>query len=304
LILVALGFLEAGVRYTSVVDRWVDNPAALAGQASRDALASFDALETGRTLPIPRSGFPVVAPAKSDKTRLVVFGGSEVAAGPWSDDFSAYFPAALQALTGPEVEVLNQGVGDWTTFHIRLFAQEQLTALSPDIVVVYAGRYDLTENLPVTFAELHRHWQVHGAGGEPTALQELRLLQGARALLTTLLDLRLRPAVPVSDAAENLASLATAARALGGNVLLVKQGLAPNADRLTEYHAMLDDLAAAQDGVEVLDAATLLSEAGPGQFVDDRHLTAPGGALVASAIQTRLTELGWLSSQPTETSPE
>jgi len=290
----SLGLLEAGVRHTSVVDRWIGTPEALASQAARDALASFDALAAGEHPDVPRTGHPVRIPAPGDGTRVVVFGGSPVAGGPWGDALSEYFPARLGTLAGPSVQVVNQGVGDWTSFHVRRYAETRLEDLAPDVVIFYGGRNDQLEALPLTLAELHEHWEVHGTGDELSALQGLRLLQGARVLLTTLLDPALRPAVPAGDAAENLAALATAVRGAGGHVLLVKQGLAPDAGPLAAYHAMLDDLAAAQEGVETFDAATLLQDAGPGHFVDDRHLSAAGAQLLAEALHERLVELGWL----------
>ena len=298
MVLAALSLLEGGVRHTSVVDRWVGSPDALAGQAADDAMDSFAALEQGGFTQVPRSGNPVAFPPRGDRTRVVVFGGSEVAGGPWNDGLESYFPARLQDLTGPEVEVLNQGVGDWTTFHIRLHVEQRLAELSPDVLVLYVGHNDLVETLPVSLAELHQHWQVHGTAGDASVLQELRLFQGLRALLAALLDPRLAPAVPVGDAAENLAVLAAASRATGSHMLLVKQGLSPDSGPLAAYHAMLEDLATAQDGVEVLDAATLLQEAGPGHFVDDRHLSTPGALLLAQALHQRLVELGWLPTGP------
>ncbi|GEM_PF-4433620 len=296
LVATALGLLEHGVRHTSVVDRWVGTPEATATAAARSALDSFDALAAGVHPAVPRTAHPVAIPPDQGRLRVAVLGSSPVAGGPWADPLSEYFPARLAALAGDQVTVFNQGVGDWTTFHMRRYVEARLTDLAADVVVVYAGRRDLAATSPLTLAELHRHWQLHGTGGQPSLLQELRILQGARVLVTTLLDPPLRPAVPVGDAAENLAALATAVRAQGGRVLLVKQALAPDASALADYHAMLDDLAAAQDGVETLDAESLLQAAGTGHFVDDRHLTSTGATLLAQALYERLVALGWLDA--------
>lgn len=298
LVLGALGFLEGGVRHTSVADRWVDSADALTTQAAREALGSFDALAAAEPTTVPRRGFPVAVPPKGAAPRIVVLGGSEVAGGPWDDDPAAYFPSRLGARLGPGVEVVSQGVGDWTSLHMRLFAEAHLSSLAPDVVVVYAGRNDGVEALPLSLAELHRHWQVHGAGAEPSALAGLRLLQGARGLLTALLAPPLGPAVPVGDAAENLAALASTTRQAGARLLLVTQGLAPDPDRLAAYNTMLADLAAAQDGAALLDAGALLHDAGAGHFVDDRHLSTSGADLLAQALQERLAALGWVPAQP------
>ncbi len=306
LLTLAAALAEGGVRRTAVSERWTGDPSTSLGQGIQEPYGRFAALEAGRHSQVPRTGYPVAFPPRGDATRWVFFGASEVAGGPWADALADYFPAKLGALAGPSVEVLNQGVGDWTTFEMQRYYADRAAALAADLVVVYSGHTDLAGKLPVTLAELHAHWEQAGSGAGTHWTDRLRLVHGLHALVTALIDPERVSNVPVGHAAENLGGIASVAREHGARVLLVKQGLAAGREDLADYHTMIDDVAAAQDQVEVFDAAALLAEAGSGHFIDDRHLSGTGSALLASALRDHLEALGWLpvaEAEPAEPPP-
>ncbi len=106
-------------------------------------LHTRDELHTGSPWFVRDQRFP--ARRGPDAIRVAFLGGSSVQGWPWRED-GVVFPErvgrALEARhPGLRVDVINAGVGTYSSFQLVEMAW-QLTALSPDVVVIYAGHND------------------------------------------------------------------------------------------------------------------------------------------------------------------
>ncbi len=262
------------------------------------AEAEFHALERGGASDYPSSGNPVALPPPDARPRLVAMGGSTTGGAFQNDDLGDFYPAKLDALLEGRVQVVNQGVGGWTTWHVRRFLERNLEALAPDILTLYVGHNDLLTPVPAPYAELFRAWEDPGlAGRAVSALSGMRLFQAFRYLVVSLRPPGQRVAVPLEDARENLDAILTLVGARGGRVLLASEGLAPDPGPLLAYNAMMSELAERHPGAAFLDTASLLHEQDSAAvFLDDCHLSGRGHQLVAEAMRDALTRAGMIQA--------
>ncbi|RME23151.1 MAG: SGNH/GDSL hydrolase family protein, partial [Deltaproteobacteria bacterium] len=227
---------------------------------------------------------PVAVGPKRAPTRVVAFGGSSTGGGWQFDDLSVFYPARLDALLGPEVEVVNQGVGGWTSFHVARYAEQRLADLDPDIVTLYAGNNDSAAGYPATIAELHARWSRSARAGP------VRRLLERSAIARWLAQLRAAPApdggVPAvrpDEMADNLASLLAACRAEHASLVLIAEANVDDNPRLSPYREVMVAMAEAEPDAWFLDGHALLSGR-PEYFLDTVHLTEAGHARLAQAL--------------------
>ena len=86
---------------------------------------------------------------KKEKTKIrVLCLGASTTANNISDGNLDYsYPGALQDYLGDKYEVLNCGIGGWTSIDILINFQLNLLKLKPDIVILYHGYNDLQYHL-------------------------------------------------------------------------------------------------------------------------------------------------------------
>ncbi len=254
---------------------------------------SFFLLEAAEHTDYPDRGFPVRPPPPSGRARVVAFGGSTTGGAFQNDDLREFYPALVEQRLSGGVEVLNQGVGGWTTFHIRRYAADHLAALEPDVVSLYVGHNDLLTPAPAPYETLYAAWQGGGVlRSLSDSLGRFRSYQGLRYLLVALRPGAQRVAVPLDHAHENLKAIITQAESLGAKVVLASEGLAPDPGPLQRYFRMMEALAVASPAVSFVDTASMLHDASEGPlFVDDCHLTRRGHAVVADALSNELRRL-------------
>ncbi len=229
-------------------------------------------------------------------TRIVALGGSSTAGFGLTPDVpdEAFYPAKLDERLGPQVEVVNQGRGGFTTYHIRLHVSAHLERLDPDLLTLYVGSNDCAARLPMSWEQLHGAWQRRRALSRVLdSLRGLALYQGLVHLIYGLAGSgEAVPAVTLAEAEHNLRVIIDRAADKGADVLLIGEGQAPaRLDELRPYHGMMRDLADDLEHVHWLDGASVLDAAAPGMFVDAVHLTSSGHALLAESIARRLEEL-------------
>ena len=257
----------------------------------------LEALEDGEHTDYPDEGYPVAYPPKGERTRVAAFGGSSTGGAFQNDDLEQFYPARLEELLAEQsVEVINQGVGSWMTFHVLRYAESNLDDLDPEIITLYVGHNDLRTMLPLPMRELESRWQ---SGGTSTQLtQRLRrslLYNGLRfAVQGAAPESTRTAAVPLEHARENLEAVAALAGARGTKVLLMSEGLNGDPQERAPYRAMMADIAAANPHVIYLDTAASLNAQGSGMFLDDNHLTDAGHRVVAKAAAEALLSAGWL----------
>jgi lysophospholipase L1-like esterase len=243
---------------------------------------------------VPAPLYPDERTPDAARKQIVCLGGSSTAGAVQTQDPRIFYPNQLDVILGDEVEVFNQGVGGWTTFHIARYAQRSLAALEPDVVTLYVGHNDLYQMTVLPYAQLYARWQEAPNQTVGAWLQSVRLYQGLRFLVQGVRPATLQPAVPVADARENLRAVIVASRGAGAKVLLMSEGIHPDPSKLSDYWAMMAGLAEESEGVEYMDAAALLHEEGDNAFIDDCHLSILGHRALSRAMRTRLYELGWV----------
>lgn len=300
--------LELALGATATGDRLIGQPARQVSHAplTEQDLRALDALDSvervRRFTRYPTGLYPVEPPPRAAPHRIVALGSSSTGGAWQNDDLAAFWPAEVQRLLGPQVQVVNQGVGGWTSLHIRRYVQTRLDLLDPDIVVVYQGNNDSFTRASRPYRELFDG----RVGGQEDLAPTRQALAPPRSWL--LLRALLRPegpagarspaeavAVPLEDARDNLAAIIDAVRARGGRTLLVAEGINPQPGASWGYPAMMAALAQAPD-VASLDAGAVLK--GPAHYLDGCHLTPEGHRVLARAVARVLCAEGWVPAGP------
>ncbi|RME23304.1 MAG: SGNH/GDSL hydrolase family protein [Deltaproteobacteria bacterium] len=294
----ALTWTATGLSLVGVSSRTAAAPAPGAADDLGTAFHSFEALEHTRQFQrYPIQDYPVAPPPRSAAIRIAAVGGSSTAGAYQNDDIDQFWPADLDRILGPEVQVINQGVGGWTSLHVRRYLETRQDIVDADIIVAYLGHNDLLTESPRPYRQLYETW---AAGGSPSTaisrlLGDVRLYQLLRFSIQALVGVGTGPAVPLPDARDNLQAIAELQRRRGGRLLLVTEGLSPDPAAMAPYGRMMAELAAESPDVAWLDGAALLADpARTGLFLDDCHLTRQGHELLASAIAETLRQLGWV----------
>ncbi len=260
------------------------------------AEAEFQAMKEGQASDYPSSGNPVALAPPDGRPRIVAMGGSTTGGAFQNDDLSEFYPAKLDGMLEGRAQVLNQGVGGWTTWHIRRFVERNLDALAPDVLILYVGHNDLLTPVPRPYSQLYAAWDSPGlATRAARSLGSLRIFGALRYLLTSLRSPGDRVAVPLPEARENLRAILAQITGRGGRALLASEGLAPDPGPLLEYNRMMAELAASTPGVGYRDLASLLHEQDSAAvFLDDCHLSGLGHEIVAQALQEALLAEGMI----------
>jgi lysophospholipase L1-like esterase len=290
--------LEAGLRHTGLAHTWAPLAAGMVEDEDLgwvpDAWTQFEAIERGEHTDYPEEGYPVAYEARGDALRIVCFGGSSTGGARQNDDLDEFYPARLEEDLAPGVEVVNQGVGSWTTLHIAEYARRSLADLDPDIVTVYVGHNDQFTDLPIPQKDLYARWQSGATSRQVSSVARRSLLYNGLSFAVGNLRTHQSVAVPVSHANENLEALATLTGERGAKLLLMSEGLHPDPGALAPYWEMMEEVAAAHDHVGWLDTAWLLHKQGNTMFLDNSHLTDSGHRFLARAIADDLEARGWL----------
>ena len=235
----------------------------------------------------PRDSYPVAFPGRAagGATRIVCLGGSSTGGAFQMDDLDSFFPAELQRYLDRRAgrgryEVLNQGVGGWNTFHIRLYIESAITRLRPDILILYVGHNDIMTTGSETYRQLWNRYRMQRSSlkGVVDVLNGSRLFVGYRTLLEAL---RHGPGgervshVPLNDARDNLERIIQVAGA-GTHVVLLSEAINTADQTLVSYRRMLADVAA-RHRQHFLDTNGLFWKARQDDlFLDRNHLSQRG----------------------------
>jgi lysophospholipase L1-like esterase len=294
--LATLGMAEYGVRFTAAGRAWSPTGAMEMDRSlgwTNTAVRDFQQLDAAEHTEYPIEGFPVAFPQVKQKQRIACFGGSSTGGAYQNDDLDDFYPARLQDLLGVRAEVLNQGVGGWTTFHIQTYLERSAASLDPDILTLYVGHNDLLTRSRLPYRDLYARWQS-GRLSNAVPLASIRLYQGLRYLIQSMADMDQRVAVPLDHARENIEAMVTLAQERGARVLLIPEAIHPDPGALVAYSEMMAQLAADHENAVWFDGSTLLLEQGAGMFIDDCHLTDAGHRTLGRAIGVELRRLGWV----------
>ena len=260
---------------------------------TRSTLSDFEALEKAEPTTYPSSGYPVSIQPDSNKTRWICLGSSATGGAFQNDNLAEFYPARIQELLEREVQVLNQGVGGWTSFHIAQYFEREAASLKPDVISIYIGHNDILTRSSKPYKDLYENWKTQGAPKTP--LPSFRLFQGFRFLMSSLLNNASSTAVPVEDARENLLNIHRIASTYNAKILLIPEAITPDSASLRDYDTMLRELSDTHPDMAYLDAPSLLLQGGGNHFLDDVHLSQTGHRLLAQAMTQKIRELQWIS---------
>lgn len=268
------------------------------GSQQVDAFSGFRALEETQAFrDYPDQDYPVrPTPRRADATRLVALGGSSTGGAWQNDDLDEFWPAEVERSLGGTVQAVNQGVGGWTSLHIRRYLETRMDLVDPDVVVLYIGHNDILTESPRPYRQLHAAWRAGGGWsmGVSKLLAGVPAYQAARFWVQALVRSGGGAAVPVDDARGNIAAIHDLLSEREVPMVLALEGVAPDPSVLGAYGGMMDALAAAPD-IAYVDTASRLADPRQGTtFLDDCHLTATGHAVVARAIVETLQTEGWV----------
>ena len=287
----ALGWTEYGLRFTATAQRWV--PVDEGGDPLHDEITVI----TGRWEPKNRRPVQLPRRVSTRRTaqRIAVFGGSTTAGAFNQPDLDGYYPAHVADALGPRVEVVNQGVAGWSTFHIRHHLEHALTDLDAQLIVLYIGYNDRHLAVPAPYAELFEIWKDGGLAQETVgALQRVRLYQALKFLVIGLMPEPDTIAVPSEHTLENLTAIAAMAKAQGVEVLVVPEATWPDTGDLDAHRSAMKAAADAAPGLTYVDTATPLTAQGERMFLDDCHLTETGHRAAAELITQAIRSVpGW-----------
>ena len=286
---------ELGVRGTASGRSWAGLASpGLALESEANLSKSFSMLESDQVhTDYPDQGYPVSPPPRGDAMRIVALGGSSTGGAFVADNLDAFFPSRLDDLLGDPVQVLNQGVGGWTTLHIRRYVETRLVDLDPDIGLLYVGHNDLLTRSRVPYRDLHRAWS--GSQRLSGLLGRSWLYRGTRFALESSLGRRDAAAGPLEHARENLEALASAFATANAQLLLVPEVVTPPTPELQRYGRMMKDVAALHGHVAWFDPAETLRDPANGRvFLDDVHLSERGHQVMARELRAALASLSWI----------
>lgn len=251
----------------------------------KQANESFALFEEGAHREYPDKGFPAPIEQENKQTRVIAFGGSTTGGAFQNDDLNEFYPARLQDYLGTDYQVLNQGVGGWTTWHIRYYIQAKIEKLAPDVVLLYVGHNDILTAIPLPYKQLYQAWKLNQnkkAIGD--SLAQFRLYHAFRHTMLSLRSSEKKVAVPVAHAKENLEAI-IAMIGSERQVVLISEGLSPDPGLLHDYNEMMKDIAVQTSNVHYLAVAeTLHNYPSHDVFLDDCHLTTFGHNIVAKQI--------------------
>lgn len=312
--------LAASIMLVVATEGWLRNSpansswsAALVREGGFDIMSAavmagrdFESIDQAEHTTYPDRGYPVAIPPGVGLPRVVAMGGSTTGGAWQNDDLDEFYPARLSAYLGADFQVINQGVGGWTTWHVRHYlARGAMDALKPDVLLLYVGHNDLLTPAPLPYAQLYERWLAGGtlASGS-SVLNRFRIYQGVRYGLVSLSRQGDRVAVPAEHARDNLAWISGQVVERGGRVILVTEGLSPDPAPMQQYNSMMAELASSMPGVEFIDAADAMHEQpGSGVFLDDCHLTPQGHDLLAQLVLAKLMDIDFITDPPAQPPP-
>ena len=183
---------------------------------------------------------------------------------------------------GNSIEVINQGVGGWTSWHIKEYIQDRVEDLRPDVATFYIGHNDVLTSVPLPYKQLYAAWKQNTGRNMSSFLGDFRLYHALRHIIVSARPAHTRSAVPVKHAEENFKIIQKELQEYNTKIILASEGLAPDPGPMKGYNEMMSSLARKYDNISFVNIAEKLHQY-PSSLVylDDCHLTEYGHKLVA-----------------------
>jgi lysophospholipase L1-like esterase len=247
--------------------------------------------ESGQFQKYPTRAYPVSYPPRKKPVRVVCMGGSSTGGAYQFDDLDLFYPAILEQEGAGKFEVINQGVGGWTSYHMRRYLSHHLEALQPTILTFYIGNNDASRYLPADVEHLFE--AMESASPSPPQVA-LSLLGPLRKVFFLGWMSQAVEAVPPEKLQHNLLSIASQMSTTNRKILLMTELNHPNSKRLRFHHRRLKTIAESHTGIEWWDLTKALPENTDPFFLDQTHLTVLGHQWLGEELYKKLQALGWL----------
>lgn len=242
--------------------------------------------------------------------RVICLGGSSTWGWPLKKTEQIY-PAVLETLLNVQYkdqtfEVINAGVGGYSSFQSLMYLKYTLLEYEPDIITLCAGVNDNNNNAEIGISLTDKeYWErLQKKAQQPPTIVD-RILNTTRNYCMKLriynvLDRGIshvtygppKQRVPIEDFEDNICALLALAEEYHCTVLLiteVRQSLQPNYD----YCNILQKVSEKYDNAFFIDTRPFLTE--KNCFVDDVHPTYKGHRIIAEVLCDAISRLSHLS---------
>ncbi len=233
-------------------------------------------------------------------TRIVCLGGSSTGGAYQMDDLEQFYPAVLGRVfdeLAPDagIQVINQGVGGWNSFHCLLYLREFIDELDPDLITLYLGNNDIKTKGPWTYREYWENYrsQSRSVSALQGVLNRARIYVGFKSVLLMFTGSpRQVSAVPTADARQNFAEIIDMAQERNASVLLMSEAILPLPEDIDDYYAMMMDLAEERDQLYLDVASEFAARTHEDLFLDSNHLSAHGHQALATEMAEFIEAMG------------
>ncbi len=248
--------------------------------------------------------------------RIICLGGSFTYGWPHNkpEEAADIYPAVLQALLNgsraegePRYEVINAGVGGYTSYQGLLYLRKRLLRFKPDLIVVAFGANDGVETraigMTLTDREYYAQWADGERGSGSSAIRSLRQHSRVVALVdhgvraARLAMGPTRPRVSPAEFRQNLEAMNALGREQGFKVVLLyelsRELRSPEQmPQRLRYYSALDELGRQSEAEPILLDNLSLAEKERRRlddlFVDTNHLSKEGHRWLARFIHGEL----------------
>jgi lysophospholipase L1-like esterase len=238
--------------------------------------------------------------------RIICLGGSSTWGWPLPDTKRIY-PALLEELLNSHFpdrrfEVINAGVGGYSSFQDLMYLKNSLLEYSPDVVTICAGANDSNNNSDIHVAMTDReYWEYlqKKINKQPLVGQVIlsaweRFFMNFRvynAMSEIMFRMGNKPKrrVPVSDFTDNMEELIRLGRQNNFKVFFITEAHRER-DVIAEYNEVLQRLAGSREGVFFVDTRLLLDD--DSYFIGQMHPTYDGHKIIAAAVFDALVASG------------
>ncbi|OQA58384.1 MAG: GDSL-like Lipase/Acylhydrolase [Candidatus Omnitrophica bacterium ADurb.Bin277] len=230
--------------------------------------------------------------------RILCLGGSSTWGWPLEDTEKIY-PAVLETMLNRQFsknkfEVINAGVGGYSTFQVLMYLKQRLLNFSPDLVTLCVGANDSHHNgeIHITLSDKEYsewlkqeslrprgEWELIGLNLR-RFLQNLRIYNWFDEMLFRLLN-KPKQRVPPEDFENNLREIIALGERRHFKILLITEAHR-SPDAIVRYVEIMKNLAEANEGVVFIDTRPALEE--DSYFVDEMHPTYEGHRVIAGII--------------------
>ncbi len=242
---------------------------------------------------------------QKDIIRIICLGGSSTWGWPLVDTTKIY-PAILEGSlnahsANKKFEIINAGVGGYSSFQDLMYLKHALLEYEPDIVTLCIGANDSNDNTDIFVAMTDReYWEYLKTKNSKPVKPVENLLREIRSyfmhsrvyngLDCIIFQIKNRPKrrVPVADFEDNLSEVLKLAKSHNFKVLLITEAHR-SPDAIREYIDVLQRVSKNNNNVFFVDTRPFLED--DSYFIDEMHPTYEGHEVIGKVIFDKILEI-------------